>query len=39
MTARPSKRRLPLGLLAIVRERSTPVGLFNAISEAQAEPA
>ena len=24
MTARPSKRRLPLGLLAIVRERSTP---------------
>ena len=24
MTARPSKRRLTLGLLAIVRERSTP---------------
>ena len=39
MTARPSKRRLPLGLLAIVRERSTPVGLFFAISKAQAEPA
>ena len=35
MTARPSKRRLPLGLLAIVRERSTPV-VFFAISEAQA---